>query len=377
MNRFLKAALCLGILVSAPFVLLQGLANARVSPALIAWNGFWQADLAGNFVTAEQNDERLELSVNPLGRELAISAFASEPFATDALFLTAVDLRTQGKTDEFDRLLELALGLDKRNRQLGVLELEKAAVEGDLPKTFAVIDRLGLTNPQVLSQFIIPMTALLDREDSLPVFSDALRNDPPWAPAFWNSMPQTPQGVINMYRLRESVDVGTSSETDQRLMAALGIHERYDLAIDFWDYLREDGASDDFAFLPSLEFQPIGWRPSDARGLTFRDLGEGEFEIFVEQQTSGELARQLLRLKPGEYRLKASASPVSGMQDIRAGLVCADSEQPLTDWQVLEERPRWQAAAGCEHYWLVLSASAWESRGGLRYVLSDMRIEQL
>ena len=368
-----RASLCICGLVAAPLLLLQGLANAKIAPGPIEWNGFWMADSAATFVNASVDDGQLNLSVDPAGLALAERAFVREPFATDALFLRAVQLRGQESQSDFLQLLQLASRLDKRNRQIGVLELEAAAVSGNLPQTFAVIDRLALTNPRYVPDFVQPLVVLVETDGALPVLRDALAKEPRWAEAFWKAVPESPDGVVRQYQLRQMVSVGTTPESDTALLVALGAQNRYDLVFSLWDTLSGSGGVDDVAFRPELDFAPIGWQPAVSPDRTFSELGDGQFDVFVEANTSGELARQLVRLKPGQYKFSMQVLPALSEQAFEASLVCAETDQRVGEPQRLDDDPSWITDESCLAYWLILTGSAWERRDDMRATISEMQ----
>ena len=135
-------------LVIAPLLLVQGLSNARIVRQTIALNGFWQVDAARAFLQAEQIDERFVLSVNDSGVALATAGYAREPYATDGLFIVAVNAREVGQVETSSEIVTLGLSLDKRNRQLGLLELEKAVLDRDYVQVLTTLDRLAVTNPE-------------------------------------------------------------------------------------------------------------------------------------------------------------------------------------------------------------------------------------
>lgn len=367
-----RLLLCVAVLSLAPFLFLQGLANARAAPGPVDWNGFWKADVAQNFLEAEENEGQLVLEISSAGRELAYEAFVEEPFATDALFLLAVAYRNEGRLENAVNLVEQGLGLDKRNRQLGILDLERAAIAGDFESVFAAIDRLTTTSPRLVEQFVRPLSAALDQEDTIPVIEDALDTNPRWAPAFWNSVPSSFAGVTNMLALRERTSIGTTSESDARLLGMLFQMGQFEPAFAFWDNSPYSTGIGFEAFIDSLEYPPLGWVAASSGDRSFSPGQAGEYEVFVEQGTFGELARQLVRLEPGTYSFAADVKPKveAGFLDVTLNCATADADTAMR--RSLDERAEWEVGDDCSFFWLVLEGSAWDRRSDLRASISGL-----
>lgn len=369
--RLAKAFLSIAALVAAPIVLLQGMAAAKIAPGPVNWNGFWQADVSRAFLEVEESEGQLSLNVADRGVELAREAWSKEPLASDALSVLAAELREAGKTERLVELLELASSLDKRNRFVGALQLELALQAEDIPETFALIDRLSLTSPRLRSEFVAPLSALLAEEGMVPILRDALEERPVWATTFWNRVPGNPEGALRMYELRRQINVGTTAATDARLLAALAANEFYSETLEFWRSLEGD-LDNPLAFIDSEALPPIGWRVVSTGERTFSPRGGGRYDVYVDRQTFGELARQLVQLEPGAYVFAADVTPLDDAQSVNVSLECAtgDEGEPLAT--PLNEEPRWEVDGTCEVYWLTISASAWERAMPLRATISKI-----
>lgn len=375
--KLVRGLLVVAVLAATPFLLLQGMSNARMIPSPVSWNGFWQADVARAFLLAEENEGRIQLAVNERGLEMATDAYASEPFATDALFLMAVDHRANGDTEMNERIVGLGLALDKRNRQLGVLELEQAAVTGDYQQVFATLDRLTVTSPRLVSEFMPPLTAGIEQDPAaLPIMRDALEAQPVWGEAFWNAVPRSAVGVSRFYELRLMTDAGTTAESDAELLLGLARQGFFTEVFAFWDSM-DVGEGDAMSFMQSTDFAPVGWLVAQDGERSFSERGDGEFDIFVEEQTFGELARQLVRLQPGEYRFSAEVDPEIGGRDVGVSLECAGGDDDAPDARPVEDSPSWTVGGDCSIHWLVLTGSAWERRNSLQATISQMSFERL
>lgn len=371
-------ALAIGLVTAAtPFLLLQGLSNSRISPGPLSWNGFWEADVARSLIEAEEEGGQLKISVNDLGRELAIDAITKEPFATNALFVMAVDYRSEGRSVESGEIIARGVELDKRSRLLGIYELEQVARERDLDQAFAIIDRLTMTNPQLVADFVRPLTSVLDEESSLPILRDALNSEPRWAEAFWTSIPDSESGLMSMLSLRQETAVGSSAESDALLLSALVNSGRYSEAFAFLDTLGVLADAGEIAFTNSTEYEPIGWSTTVSGERTFSLTRNGEFDVFVDEQTFGELARQLVRLQAGRYQFAGEVTPAREASHLEVVLRCAETESSVAEPQSLDRPAQWTVDGACSIYWLVLNGSAWERRSSLQAEISEMTFRRL
>lgn len=367
-GRGLLSAVCL---LTAPILLLQGYANAQMAPGIPGWNGFWEAAVARGFVQAEQENEQLTVSVGEAGVALAEDAWKKEPLATDALAVFAASERAQGNDAALSALLERAGSLEKRNRFIGALELEQAIRSGDLDQAFALVDQLSRANPRFMSSFVAPLTSVLTEEGSVSMLRGVLEERPVWAPTFWGRIPDDPSAVERMYELRRQEDFGTSKQTDAQLLSSLADAQLYEQVFAFWRTI-EPGSDNPTAFSNGVDFPPVEWRLASIgeRSLSFRH--DGAFEIYVERQTFGELARQLVQLSPGSYLFTARISPSDEAGNVEVSLICASDDEEALDPQSLDAPARWSIDGTCETHWLVLSGTAWDRARPLRANISDM-----
>lgn len=345
-------------------MLVQGFSNAREAMGPLSWNGFWQASIARQLVQVRAEDGVPGFVVPDEAIALARDAFATEPLATDALFVLA----TQNPQDD---LVRLGLALDKRNRYLGMLEVQSRLLERDLAGALATIDRLSITHPRLLGEFLRPFTQALSQEGTEEILLEALESEPVWAEQFWITIPPDPTAVRKMYNLRQQIDFGTSADSDLRLTAALANARLYEEAGQFWSSLPA-GQGNPTAFLPASDVEPFGWRVTTSGDRSFSARGEGAYQVFVSSLTFGELARQLVLLDPGTYRFSASVSPATERENLGVSLQCATTEADAPEPRPLTGPISWTIGGQCSAFWLILSGNAWESRSDL-----EARIEQL
>ncbi len=306
--------------------------------------------------------------------DYAREAFSSEPLAVDALFVLAVDAQANGQEDVMHALLEGGERLTKRNRNIGALQLQQAALTGDLSQTFGIIDRLAVVYPDLTPEFVLPLVAALSDERAVGLLRDALEREPVWQQSFWMSVPTDAGRVQRMYELRQQVENGTTPRSDARLLEALARFALYDEAFVFWEQI-SDSEVTPTAYVADNSFPPFGWQLTSIgqRAMTIR--GDGGFDIYVQNETSGELARQLVRLEPGRYSFSLRVNPYGEADNLAAQLTCATSNEQVAFGQSLDSVAEWTVSGACRHYWLVLNGSSWDRRDPLRVTISDLRFQ--
>lgn len=375
MKRLLRPFMSAICLVCAPFLLFLGQANAGnpISPAF-AWNGFNLAYSASASVMVAQDQEKFSMTVNPAAVALARRAFAAEPLATDALFVLAVDRLAKGDQAGLQAILAGAEALDKRNRNIGALQLSEAVNDGDLQGTFAIVDRLATVSPDLAGNFVQPLIASLDSEAAMPELQAALERQPAWAAGFWQSVPSEPQRVGRMYALRQRIDFGTDAESDAQLLAGLVASGRFSEAFAFWRQVSgdEDNAT---GFVQSASYPPIGWQFVSSAERSMTPRGDTQYDIYIQNEIRGELGRQLLQLSAGQYRFSANVTPVSEAVNVTARLDCADSPDIKGEEKPLDAVASWTVSGDCNAYWLVLTGDGWGRREPLRLGISAMRLQ--
>ncbi|GAA0277757.1 hypothetical protein GCM10009127_18270 [Alteraurantiacibacter aestuarii] len=376
MNRFVRYALSAIALLAAPVLLMQGMANAKnpLSP-MFSWNGYNLAELSLGAVRIEQGQGgTVSMSLRKRGVALARNAFAREPLAADALFVLAVHESDQRNPQAMAAILDGAYALDKRNRNIGALQLQQAALAGDFEATFRIIDRLASLYPPLSGEFVSPLIASLADPEATALIREALEARPVWAEAFWLSGPDDARLVRAMFDLRQQVDFGTSERSDAILLAGLVRQRLYEPAFAFWREVTGEPQGT-LGYVADDAFAPFGWQLKASGDLSMTSREAGRFEVYVQNEMSGELGRQLLELAPGRYSFSASIAPVSEAENLSASLQCAQDDTPVGSPQTLDNAAGWTVTGGCKYYWLILTGAAWDRRDPLRVDVADMQFQ--
>lgn len=98
--------------------------------------------------------------------------------------------------------------------------------------------------------------------------------------------------------------------------------------------------------------------------------------VTVERGAGGELARRLLQLPPGRYRLDVNIA-ANEPDPLSVTLQCA-AGAPNTVRRPLAARTEFAVGeAGCPAYWLILDGSALDRRHGIEATLSGWRFTRI
>jgi|GEM_PF-2468650 len=369
---------CAASLLAAPFLFVQGYSNARISPAPVGLNGFWQASVSRAYLQVEFDEARqsVEYTVLEGGKDFARSAYRAEPLATDAIYVFAISERSGGNDVAMERFLDMGLSLDKRSVRLNTLKLETSAMAGDYLTVFDTFDRLSLISPRVTREIMPVFSSALQESTAVEAVANALDDEPRWASDFWSGVRLDGTTLAQVSDLRSRTSFGTTSESDTRLFEGFVEAQKFAEAFEFWDaHLSAD--SDPIAFRADSEFAPLGWTVTSQGDRSWSQRGDGLYAAYVEDRTEGELSRQLVRLRPGEYQFNALVEPRSQAPAFSASLECAESEETVGAARSFDGAMRWIVPGTCMIYWLIVEGTAWERSSPLRAEISDMRFGRI
>ncbi|WP_340587916.1 hypothetical protein [Erythrobacter alti] len=368
--RLMRLVLALGVAALAPVVVLQALANAKMPmPPAEYWNGFRTATfaLARLEASGEVEGGMPQFSVRDPGPALARRAFASEPLATDALFVLAVDAQENGGEGAGREIVRLAGQLEMRNRYIGVLRMQDALADRDIDAAFALLDQFALVNPDLAGPLVTAMAQYVPDPAMRSSLAEALSRRPAWASDFWKFAPRNSIAVEGLIDLRSRVDVGTSAESDGILLAAAVRQKQYADALAMWERLA-GGEADRLAYRTDERYAPIGWEFEQDARKSVNVTQSGGYRIFVAGNTSGTIGRQLVRLSPGNYLLEIDGDS-NVMPRLQSALICAESEESPR-WREGAEETRFTVSGECSIHWLILGADTFEQSNTLEGMLT-------
>jgi hypothetical protein len=364
------------LLLAAPFAFFQAAANAGIdAPSWArAWNGFRLADEALGRLSGDPQNPEAGLTLGPGAAALARAAYRREPMATDALFVLEL---AQSSLDEDYRAGPIATQgavLDKRNGLLQLLMIADAAGRENFADLFTHADLLSAAHPNLADAVAAPLFERLGDPAAMPLIGEALARNPRWAGAFKRTVPTGDAALRNYLALRR--EAGEPWESDGWLVRVLANKGMYRDAIGLWREIAGPSA-DRFAFSTGAEYAPVGWQLAESGDGAARIGEDGAMFAWMERGADGELARQLLELPPGRYLLEVNieareAAPPPLTIALQCAGASAASRRPLT------ERTEFVVGdAGCAAYWLILGASAHDSRRDVETTLSGWRLSKV
>jgi hypothetical protein len=372
-----NVAAALALVLAAPFAGLQALVNSGgdAPPWARAWNGFRMAEAARGLLSGDPENPQAGVTMAAGAPALARAGYAREPLASDAIFVLALAQAPLGEEYRAGPVAKLGAAIDKRNALLELLLIADAARRGDYRAMFDYADVLAAAHPTLARSVLAPLFDRLGDPAALPIVGPALADNARWADAFKSYVPKDEAAFRNYLALRRHAPVGDHWESDEKLVTALADHHMYKEAFEIWR-LVADTDRNRFGFVADGRFAPIGWQLT-VRGDRVARIGDdGTMSVTVERGAGGELARQLLELSPGRYRLETRIASTDADPPVWVALFCAGAKdaprQPLkaqVEFTVGE--------GGCPAYWLIVGASALESRHGVEAKLDGWRFSRV
>lgn len=374
----LAAATAAALLLAAPVVSIQAAVNADVPVPRWAreWSGFRLAEEARGRLSGDPQTPAAGLTLGPGAADLARAAYAREPLASQATFVLALAESPLIEDYRAGPVARLGAALDKRNALLRLLLIADAAGREDYPAMFGHADVLAAAHPDLARTVLAPVFERLGDPATVPLVAAALAAGPRWAPAFRGIVPQDEAALGNYLTLRAGAGWDKPWESDERLVATLADRGFHQEAFAAWRGLA-GARADAFGFAAGPEFAPIGWRSVQAGDRVARVGEDGSMFVSVERGAGGELASRLLQLPPGRYRLEATIASDRPDPPLWVALRCAKTagapeRRPLTPQVELVAEE-----AGCPAYWLIVGASALDSRHRVEATLGNWRFSRI
>lgn len=360
-----SVAAALALVLAAPFASLQAIVNSGGDAPGWArsWNGFRLAQDARGRLSGDPENPQGGVTMGAGAPALARAGYAREPLASDAIFVLALAESPLGEEYRAGPIVKLGAAIDKRNALLELLLIADAARREDYRAMFDYADVLAAAHPTLARSVLAPLFDRLGDPAALPIVGAALAENARWADAFKSYVPKDEAALRNYLALRRQAPPGDHWESDEKLVAALADHHMYKGAFETWRLVANTGRNR-LGFVADGRFAPIGWQLT-ARGDRVARIGDdGTMSVSVERGAGGELARQLLELPPGRYRLETRITSTDADPPLWMALSCASAKdaprRPLkaqVEFTVGE--------GGCPAYWLIIGASALESRHGV------------
>jgi hypothetical protein len=379
------------VLVAAGCALLWlGLANAtslvlgKKNPALAMRLGFTSAQtkatLALSIVTNNPTAKRLAEA-----RQLAQTALRREPINATAAVVLGLIATMENRAALGRKLVGYSEHVSRRNSVAQLWMIEDQVSRGDVAGALVHYDRAMRVSPELRPTLIpILVQAAADPAVARPLAA-ILAGRPLWWPdalgpiIYRGSVPAiTLPIVLQQVKLRPSNDQErTFLIAAMRRLVDAGAFRQADALYrttggrpPVGDNLVYDGEFDAARYLP-----PFEWDLHSEGGFSAtvqpRAGGGRALYLSVDQEHAGELARQLLQLKPGRYRFSALAGNIVGdtferpqvkllcavadsrvVLDLHLGVAGEDGAPSQADFQV--------PASSCSAQWLTIASGGSE-----------------
>lgn len=307
MRRAVAASIGASILAVACVCVTTSLIAQNRSPRLALRT--WPFNGNANAALAERYLERGNLN---LASAAALRALDTEPTSARAARVLGFVADIGGDPDRAIAWMQLSQRLSRRDLGttlwLNELSIKQNNIDGAL-RQFDVALRTSRDAPQIL--FPILSQALSEEEiahRALPLF----RTDPAWLKAFFQFAFSAGDSDRNLASIVNHLDSQNSGATmDMRRGFVLRLVERggYETALSVYE-VAADGdplraAIRSATFRSIGRFQPFDWEVLDSDHFMARPQAAGGLEFSFETGAGGTIARQLLFLKPGQYRLSS------------------------------------------------------------------------
>jgi hypothetical protein len=363
------------LVLAAPIAYFQAAANADLPAPRWAreWNGFRLAADARARLSGDRQNPQAGLTLGPGAPELARAAYVREPLASNALFVLALEQAPLGADYRAGPIAREAVRLDKRSSLLQLLMIADAGGRADFPALFAHADLLAAAHPELANATLSPMFARLGEPAAVPIVAAALAKNPRWADAFKRYVPQDAAALRSYVALRRAAGKGVRWDSDPLLINALAGKGLFDEAFALWREI-EGLRADPYGFAADTRTTPIGWQLVESGARSARIEANGAMTVWVERGAGGEVARRLLQLPPGRYRLDLEVAANEADPAFTLALQCAVGGGAAQRYP-LGARTMLSVGEGpCPAWWMIIEASALDSRHGIEATLSKWRL---
>ena len=360
----------------------------KKNPALATRFGLPSAETKGVLALSIATDSPTPRQIGE-ARQLARAALRREPLNATAAVALGMIATVENQTDLARQLMEYSERVSRRNPFAQLWMIEDHVSRGDVAGALVHYDRAMRVSVN-LRGTLIPILLQASADPAIAKsLATTLSNRPNWWPdalgaiIYQGSAPAVTLPIV----LRQlKLQPGNSQERTflGAAMRRLADGGAFSQAAGLYREARgnqrangnlvRDGGFDTDSFLP-----PFEWDLHGEAGLTAtvqpREGAEGRsLFLSVNQGRQGELARQLLLLKPGHYRFAALAGDIRGdaFERPQIKLFCATAEARVTldvRLNAADQGGAWTRsdfdvpASSCPAQWLVIASAAPEQGG--------------
>ena len=331
-------------------------------PQLAARIAPWSASAAASAAASLNEDPR-----SPAVRRLVATALARDLAQVQAIELRALDLIVSGKPAEGRRLFELSDRLSRRSLATRLWLIQDAVDRGSVGEALRNFD-IALRTSTDAQPILFPVLAKASADPTLTEpLARTLDRPNEWRLLFFewvlaNSSDVRPAAAVAAHMRDRSFIL--SNAIDQRLIERLVTAREFDVAMALNRRFGRQaaGVADPHFSDPSARY-PFGWGLVESGSLGAQRALRGSATALTYSAAptnSGQVAAQLLALKPGRYALATmSAVAATGAAPYwsvtcaeMGGAVIASLDQPMTAGAKAETA--FSVPASCRAQWLTL-----------------------
>jgi len=270
----------------------------------------WQADADIERAAKEGR------SIAPIATQ-ARRSLAAQALNPSALRQLAYVASEQGDQKHARELIALSTRLSRRDFGARLWLIEDAVARGDIAGALRHYDIAFRTSSKSAEVLFPTLTAALDDPAIRAAFVPYMKASPPWLPAFLADAigrSSNPAALallgIEAHRFPSSA---AYPDLDLRLLEALILKRQYGAARDFFlsTGQRDPSLLADARLRAPGQGSPFDWQVFDEAAFGASRGNTGGIAIFANAGEQGLVARKLLYLKGGTYRLNVSFNAVS------------------------------------------------------------------
>lgn len=331
---------------------------------------------AAHFMLEDAKDAR----VRQRARDFAHAALRRDPTNVVAVRTLALLALVEGDRERAARLFEYAVTLSRRDVATQLWLIDAAAARNDIPGALRHYDiALRTSYAAAVQLYPVLISAAEDPAIARPL-NTLLRQKPVWWRPFVAQLAEKSQSPDSIaIAIRDLLDPADDYEKEliQKILGRFIRDREFDLA---WEIYQNARARPEHytslvingEFERTSEFPPLDWELSRDADLYAERVPQGDAEDDFKLQLNaangrgGEVAKQLLRLRPGRHRLSAEVGnvPEDNLSKPHIAIACADEEgQGIAAFDFPEagsagvrmSKDFTVPASGCDAQWISLN----------------------
>lgn len=332
-------------------------------------------------------------------KALALGALRRDPTVVAAWRTLGLVAAASGRNAEAAAHFRTAERMSRRDSATQLWLIEERVRNDDVVGALRHYD-IALRSSVRVQAVLIPVLLSATAEPALTrPLADLLAREPDWSAAYYRPLLRPPWNGTGAAALVEQVR-HRNPQADlselQRLPTLLAENGDYGGAVRAYRVLARPGATEPILRNGGFErgnlFPLLEWELASTSNLRAEPgpvdgaVGTAGLRIHGEFGASGVVARQLLMLGPGRYRLRSVRGSESGRIPDRLAwrIVCAEADDLILEQDILPREPAprtmqaaFQVSGDCPAQWLILEAAAVDAPGGAEAWVDSVTIEPL